>query len=158
MTEVSPAAYTISCGDATSITSARFSSVVRSTSGDGCSFTVTATASTGDGNFTVPYTSSGGSTVSGQFTVSVTTISYTAPANLSVVAGRNTIIAASGYVTDGSNTFTCADATGQSITDGHISVSRNNCFFTVTAATSAAGRNVAFTDGGDFFRRRQPPD
>ena len=145
VTEVSPAAYTISCGDATSITSARFSSVARSTSGDGCSFTVTATSSTGDGNFTVPYTSSGGSTVSGQFTVSVTTISYTAPANLSVVAGRNTIIAASGYVTDGSNTFTCADATGQSITDGHISVSRNNCFFTVTAATSAAGRNVAFT-------------
>ena len=137
--------YTITCGDATGISSTRFSSVVRSAAGNGCSFTVTATASTGDGNFTVPFTSSGGSTANGQFTVSVTTISYNAPTGLSVAAGRGIAIGVSGYVSDGANTITCSDATSQDITDGHITVSRNGCTFTITAGASAAGENVVVT-------------
>ena len=136
--------YAISCGDATGVDSTKFSSVVRSTSGNGCMFTIASTASTGDGTFTVPYSSSGGATGTGTFTVNVNNIVYTAPTDLSVVAGRSIEITASSYVTDGANTFTCADATN--IDSAKItSVVRNNCVFTVTTAAAAAGENVAIT-------------
>ena len=136
--------YAISCGDATGVDSTKFSSVVRSTSGNGCMFTIASTASTGDGTFTVPYSSSGGATGTGTFTVNVNNIVYTAPTDLSVAAGRSIEITASSYVTDGANTFTCADATN--IDSAKItSVVRNNCVFTVTTAAAAAGENVAIT-------------
>ena len=136
--------YAISCGDATGVDSTKFSSVVRSTSGNGCMFTLASTASLGDGTFTVPFTSSGGGTGTGTFTVNVNNIVYTAPTDLSVVAGRSIEITASSYVTDGANTFTCADATG--IDSAKItSVVRNGCVFTVTTAAAAAGENVAIT-------------
>ena len=136
--------YAITCGDATGVDSTKFSSVVRSTSGNGCMFTIASTASTGDGTFTVPYSSSGGATGTGTFTVNVNNIVYTAPTDLSVVAGRSIEITASSYVTDGANTFTCADATN--IDSAKItSVVRNNCVFTVTTAAAAAGENVAIT-------------
>ena len=136
--------YAISCGDATGVDSTKFSSVVRSTSGNGCMFTIASTASTGDGTFTVPFTSSGGATGTGTFTVNVNNIVYTAPTDLSVAAGRSIEITASSYVTDGANTFTCADATN--IDSAKItSVVRNNCVFTVTTAAAAAGENVAIT-------------
>ena len=136
--------YAISCGDATGVDSTKFSSVVRSTSGNGCMFTIASTASTGDGTFTVPYSSSGGATGTGTFTVNVNNIVYTAPTDLSVVAGRSIEITASSYVTDGANTFTCADATN--IDSAKItSVVRNNCVFTVTTAAAAAGESVAIT-------------
>ena len=136
--------YAITCGDATGVDSTKFSSVVRSTSGNGCMFTIASTASLGDGTFTVPFTSSGGATGTGTFTVNVNNIVYTAPTDLSVVAGRSIEITASSYVTDGANTFTCADATN--IDSAKItSVVRNNCVFTVTTAAAAAGENVAIT-------------
>ena len=136
--------YAISCGDATGVDSTKFSSVVRSTSGNGCMFTIASTASTGDGTFTVPFSSSGGATGTGTFTVNVNNIVYTAPTDLSVAAGRSIEITASSYVTDGANTFTCADATN--IDSAKItSVVRNNCVFTVTTAAAAAGENVAIT-------------
>ena len=136
--------YAITCGDATGVDSTKFSSVVRSTSGNGCMFTIASTASTGDGTFTVPFTSSGGATGTGTFTVNVNNIVYTAPTDLSVVAGRSIEITASSYVTDGANTFTCADATNIDSTK-ITSVVRNNCVFTVTTAAAAAGENVAIT-------------
>ncbi len=136
--------YAITCGDATGVDSTKFSSVVRSTSGNGCMFTIASTASTGDGTFTVPYSSSGGATGTGTFTVNVNNIVYTAPTDLSVVAGRSIEITASSYVTDGANTFTCADATNIDSTK-ITSVVRNNCVFTVTTAAAAAGENVAIT-------------
>ena len=136
--------YAITCGDATGVDSTKFSSVVRSTSGNGCMFTIASTASTGDGTFTVPFTSSGGATGTGTFTVNVNNIIYTAPTDLSVAAGQSIEITASSYVTDGANTFTCADATN--IDSAKItSVVRNNCVFTVTTAAAAAGENVAIT-------------
>ena len=136
--------YAISCGDATGVDSTKFSSVVRSTSGNGCMFTIASTASTGDGTFTVPFTSSGGATGTGTFTVNVNNIIYTAPTDLSVAAGQSIEITASSYVTDGANTFTCADATNIDSTK-ITSVVRNNCVFTVTTAAAAAGENVAIT-------------
>ena len=136
--------YAITCGDATSIDSTKFSSVARSTSGNGCSFTVTSTTSLGDGTFTVPYSSSGGDTGTGTFTVNVNNIVFASPTNLSVAAGRSIEITADSYVTDGANTFTCADATAIDSTK-ISSVTRNGCVFTVTAAATAAGESVTIT-------------
>ena len=140
--------YAISCGDATGVDSTKFSSVVRSTSGNGCMFTIASTASTGDGTFTVPFSSSGGATGTGTFTVNVNNIVYTAPTDLSVVAGRSIEITASSYVTDGANTFTCADATGidsAKITSVVQVTPPGGCVFRVTTAAAAAGESVVIT-------------
>ena len=140
--------YAISCGDATGVDSTKFSSVVRSTSGNGCMFTIASTASTGDGTFTVPFSSSGGATGTGTFTVNVNNIVYTAPTDLSVAAGRSIEITASSYVTDGANTFTCADATGidsAKITSVVQVTPPGGCVFRVTTAAAAAGENVVIT-------------
>ena len=86
--DVTDGPYAITCGDATGIDSSKFNSVVRSTSGNGCSFTVTpAVTLPGSGTFTVPFASSGGGTSTGTFTVSVGTVIPTATPRLEV--GRN---------------------------------------------------------------------
>ena len=92
------AAYVVSCGDAAGVDASKLT-VTRTTSGDGCTFTVdpvdTLTPSNqGDVTFTVTFTSSGGtdsaSSIDGTFTVNIgpdSTISYTAPDGLKI--GRN---------------------------------------------------------------------
>ena len=69
------AAYTVTCADATGVDANKMT-VTRSSSGDGCSFTVDpvdslAVGSQGDTTFTVAYTSTGGATATGTFTVNI---------------------------------------------------------------------------------------
>ena len=92
----------------------------------------------------MPYSSSGGDTGTGTFTVNVNNIVFASPTNLSVAAGRSIEITADSYVTDGANTFTCADATAIDSTK-ISSVTRNGCVFTVTAVSTAAGESVTIT-------------
>ena len=84
------AAYTVTCADADGVDTSKFTAA-RTTSGDGCTFTVdpvnTLTPSNqGDVTFTVTFTSSAGtgsaSTIEGTFTVNIgpdSTISYNSP-------------------------------------------------------------------------------
>ena len=74
----SDGAFTISCADATSI-STEFSSITRTAGTCNYSAAAKATASAGSATFTVPYTSSGGDTHNGVISITITAISYTAP-------------------------------------------------------------------------------
>ena len=88
------AAYTVTCADATGVDANRMT-VTRSSTGTGCVFTVDPvnnlpTGSQGNTTFSVAFTSTGGATASGTFTVNIgpnSTISYNAPTGLKV--GRN---------------------------------------------------------------------
>ena len=69
------AAYTVTCGDATGVDASKMT-VTRSSTGDGCSFTVDpvdslAVGSQGDTTFAVAYTSTGGATASGTYTINI---------------------------------------------------------------------------------------
>ena len=91
-------------------------SVVRDTSGNGCSYTITPTATQGTATFTIPYTSTGGDTSSENISITVgpaSTIVYSSPGTLRVGRNQTLEIDASSYVSDNSAyTITCADATG----------------------------------------------
>ena len=73
-------------------------------------------------------------------------ITFTAPTNLTLPAGgTGYIIDASGYATDGSNTFTCGVPSG---VDSRLTVTQsaaNSCSFTVAASATAATGNASFT-------------
>ena len=145
---VSDGPYTITCGDATSIDTAKLTSVVRDSSGGGCSFTVTSKNVQGTATFTVPYTSSGGDTATGTISVEITPISYTAPVGLKVVAGGSLNINASGYATHTGHTISCGDA--KNVDSKFTSVTRADatnkpCEYTVTAGASARAGAATFT-------------
>ena len=145
---VSDGPYTITCGDATSIDTTKLTSVVRDSSGDGCSFTVTSKNVQGTATFTVPYTSSGGDTATGTISVEITPISYTAPVGLKVVAGGSLNINASGYATHTGHTISCGDA--KNVDSKFTSVTRADptnkpCEYTVTAGASARAGAATFT-------------
>ena len=135
------AAYTVSCADATGVDATKMT-VTRSSSGDGCSFTVDpldtlAVGSQGDTTFSVAYTSTGGATASGTFTVNIgpdSTITYTAPTGLLIGRNLTLEIDASDYVTEASPsnyTISCSDA--RSVHSRLTSVARtaNTCSYTI---------------------------
>ena len=166
------AAYSVRCADATGVDTTRLTSVNRSSSGGGCSFTVDpinnlAAGSQGNATFTVAFTSTGGATTTGQFTVNIgpdSTITYTGPGVLSVGRNRTRVIDASDYVSeaDSNNTISCSDADG--VDNNRLtSLSRtaNTCSFTIdpidTLATNLQGNTtfrITFTsDGGHVITR-----
>ena len=138
--------WTISCGEPSGIDSDIFS-VVR----NGCDFTVTPqqTATTGAATFSVPFTSAGGTSADGQFTVNIeddTKISYTPPpatgaGSLIVPQGSSRTIDVSGYAseTDSSSyTITCGQASVFTSRIISVSNSPGSCDYTVTAAADAS--------------------
>ena len=136
--------FTITCADATNI-SAEFSSVTRTANTCNYSAIAKATASAGAATFTVPYTSSGGDTHNGQISITINTITYTAPNNLKVVAGSNTDINASSWATHTGYTVSCGDA--KSIHTKLTSVTRtaNTCNYRITAKAEATAGDATFT-------------
>ena len=144
--------YTVTCGDATGVDNTKLTSVTR----NDCVFTVDpidslAAGSQGDTTFSVPFTSSGGDTETGTFTVNIgpdSNVVFTAPSGLSVAAGRVLVIDASEYASDGSYTITgCAAATG---VDSKITVSNAGCSYGITAGSTAgtASFTVPYTSSG----------
>ena len=103
----SHSSYTISCGDAESVSSARFD-----VSRDGCIYTLTAKTQ-GSGSFTVPYMSSSGTGRNGTISVSVgaaSNITFTAPTGGITVSATGLLdIDASDYVTHASYTISCGE-------------------------------------------------
>ena len=81
--------YTITCGTATNTAAnvptsgtVALTSVVRDSSGNGCGYTITPTATQGTATFTIPYTSAGGDTANGNISIMVgppSNIVYTSP-------------------------------------------------------------------------------
>ena len=143
----SDGAFTISCADATSI-SAQFTSVTRTANTCSYSAVAKATATAGTASFTVPYTSSGGDTHNGVISITISTISYTAPTNLKVVAGANTDITASSWATHTGYTITCGDA--KSVHAKLTSVTRPDtankpCEYRITAKATATAGDATFT-------------
>ena len=147
--------YSLSCGDATNVSTSIITPTRPNPVSSSCSFLVTPTGTQGVASFTVPYTSSGGATRNGVFTIEVgpaSTISYTAPTGLTLGTNRTRIIDAASYATDGGYVITCGTATG---VDSKISVTRANpniasCEFTVTptGAQGAASFTVPYTSSG----------
>ncbi len=139
--------FTISCSDATSV-STEFTSVTRTANTCNYSVVAKATASAGAATFTIPYTSSGGDTHNGIISITITTISYTAPTGLKVVAGSTLDINASGYATHTGYTITCG--TAKSLHTKLSSVSRADatnspCEYTITPKTTATAGDATFT-------------
>ena len=136
--------FTISCADATSI-SAEFSSVTRTANTCNYSAVAKATAAAGSATFTVPYTSSGGDTHNGIISITTTTISYTAPTGLKVVAGSNTDITASTWATHTGYTITCGDAKSIHTKLSSVTRTANTCNYRITAKATATAGNATFT-------------
>ena len=133
------AAHTVSCNDAVIADSSRVSV---SHAGSSCTFTIDpvdalATNLLGETTFDIPFTSSGGDTETGTFTInigsdSVVTRSPTIPTT--IFRGKNLTtftIDATGWVTDGDYEISCQDAT----IDNRIYISqitRSGCIYTIT--------------------------
>ena len=136
--------FTISCADATNI-SAQFTSVTRTANTCNYSAAAKATASAGPATFTVPYTSSGGDTHNGQISISISTISYTAPTGLKVVAGSNADITASTWATHTGYTITCGAAKSVHAKLTSVTRTANTCEYRVTAKAAATAGDATFT-------------
>ena len=118
-----------------------------------CVFTVTPTGAQGIASFTLPYTSAGGGSTSGVFTIEIgpaSTISYTAPTGLKLGTNRTLALNANDYASDGNYYITCGNAIS---VDSKITVARPNpktCDFSVTptGATGTATFTVPYTSSG----------
>ena len=146
--------YTISCGDPASI-----ATTIDRVARDGCSYTITPAASaTGTATFVVPYTSTGGHTVSGTITVTIgaaSDIVFVPPVGLRVAASSSLVVDADSYASDGSYTISCADA--ESISSNLASVMRSGCDYTAMSSTSLGQASfvVPYTSsGGDTLKGR----
>ena len=136
--------FTITCADATSISN-QFTSVSRTANTCNYSAAAKATATAGSASFTVPYTSSGGDTHNGQISITISTVSYTAPTDLKVVAGANTDINASGWATHTGYTISCGDAKSVHAKLTSVTRTANTCNYRVTAKATAAAGDATFT-------------
>ena len=144
--------YTVTCGTATNRHS-RIASVFRT----GCSYRVTAGGNPGSASFTIPFTSSGGATLSVQISITIgprSNIVFTAPRDLSVQVGNTLTIDASTYATDGTYTVTCGDATGVSSLFTSVARTANTCSFVATPGTNTGngGFTVPYTSSGGATR------
>ena len=145
--ETAGSGYAISCSDASNLHS-RLSSVTLTA--NSCSYTITpaSAATSGNATFEITFTSDGGHSLSETITVEVgpdSTITYSAPDDLSVAAGRSFVFDASGYVSETAGSgyvISCGDATV--VETSKITVTRNGCIFTVTASSSAAAGVTIF--------------
>ena len=148
--------YTITCGNATNIDTTELNTVVRTTTGTGCIFTVTPKNVQGSASFTVPYTSTGGGTVNGTIPIEVgppSTITFNAPTGLTVGKNRTLTIDAAPYATDGNYTISCGNATSIDTTELNTVVrdtTGNGCMFTITpkSVEGAASFTVPYTSSG----------
>ena len=157
-------AYTVTCADATGADPAKFT-VARSMVGDGCSFTVDPAddldpADLGSVSFDVVFTSNGGATTTGTFTVSIghdSVITYQPLTGLRTARNYPLAIDASNAVSetpDSGYTISCSDAAGIHVRLASVDRAADSCSYTVTPeATATAGPasfDVVFTsDGGD---------
>ena len=166
--EASPASYTISCGDATSVDNTRLTDVTHT--GSSCAFTVNpidtlAPALQGDATFTVPLTSEGGHTRNAAFTVEVgpdSTISYMAPTGLKI--GRNrtleiNVLDHASEASPASYAISCGDATSVHSRLTGVTHTGSSCAFTVNpidtltpAQQGAATFTVPLTSEGGHTR------
>ena len=135
--------FTITCADATSI-SAQFTSVSRTANSCNYSAVAKATASAGSASFTVPYTSSGGDTQNGQISITISTISYTAPTNLKVAAGSNTDITASSWTSHAGYTVSCGAAKSIHAKLSSVTRTANTCNYRITAKATATAGDATF--------------
>ena len=130
--------YAITCGTATNIDTTRLTSV---TQGTGCSYVITPvstlTASQqGAAAFTIPYSSAGGTTENGVFSIEVgpaSTIVFTAPPSaLPVAKNRILTVDASSYASDGNYAITCGDAASIDTTEIQtVTHTGTSCTYTV---------------------------
>ena len=135
----SDGSYSVTCGDATGVDTSKFI-VTRSTSGDGCSFTVDpvdnlASGDQGDVTFIVPLTSTGGHSRSAPVAVFIgpdSAITYRAPSGLKVGTNRTKVINVLDYASDGTYSVSCGDAAGVDNTKlTGVTHSGSSCTFTV---------------------------
>ena len=129
--------------------------VTRSSSGDGCSFTVDpvdslAVGSQGDTTFSVAFSSTGGATASGTYTINIgpdSTITYTAPTGLQIGRNLTLTIDASDYVSEAGSSYTISCSDARSIHSRLTSVARtaNTCSYTIDPNNSASTGNASFT-------------
>ena len=146
----SDGSFTISCSEATSVSS-KFSSVTRT----GCSYAIAVTAgSKGSASLTVPYSSSGGHSLNGVININISNIEFTAPTSLTMGAGETLAVSAGGYASDGSFTISCAEATGVSTEFSSVTRTANSCNYSVVAKATASAGSASFTvpytsSGGD---------
>ena len=136
--------FTISCADATSVSS-EFTSVTRTANTCNYSVIAKATASAGAATFTVPYTSTGDDTHNGVISITISTISYTTPTGLKVVAGSTLDINASGYATHTGYTISCGATKDLHTKLTSVTRTANTCNYTITPKTTATAGNATFT-------------
>ncbi len=147
--------YRIFCNDATAVDTSIINVRRPNARSEPCEFTITPTSTQGVASFTVPYTSSGGASRNGVFTIEVgpaSAIAFAGPTGLKLGTNRTRIIDAADYATDGGYLIECGDATN---VDSKITVQRTNniikpCEFTVTptGAQGAASFTVPYTSSG----------
>lgn len=141
--------YAISCLDAESV-DLKITVQRPNPTTDSCGFSVTPTGTQGTASFTVPYSSSGGTSLRKVFTIEIgaaSTISFSGPPNLKLGTNRSRTINARDYASDGNYYITCADAIA---VDAKITVARKDCSFTITpTGTQGAARfTVPYTSSG----------
>ena len=140
-------AYTVSCGNATGVDTAKITSISRS----GCVFTVdpinTLTpAQQGDTTFSVLFTSTGGTTTTGTFTINIgpdSNLTFSGPELLSELAvrgGQRTRIDASVYASDGDYGIQCTSFTPPTSGNPVIIDSSVGCIVDFTANVFGLGR------------------
>ena len=145
--------YDITCGDATNVSSS-LTSVARAA--NSCSFTITAGATEGAASFTVPYTSSAGSTNTANGVVPTTIgptsdITFTAPAGLRVVAQNLVHFDVSSYATDGPYDVSCGNISHSLLSFSIPTIEHlGNCIIAIeTQSTGGTFRfNMAYSSSG----------
>ena len=146
-------AYAITCGDATGVDAAKMQ-VTRAPGT--CSFTVDpidtlpatappedpTAATQGDATFSVPFTSTGGATASGTYTVNISgdsAISFTPPEDITLIVGRSRRIFAGTFASEAGHLITCSDASAVSPKFTSVTHIGSSCTFTVVVEEPAAG-------------------
>ena len=159
---VADGSYTITCADATGVDATKMT-VTRGTGANACTFTVDpvnnlAAASQGDATFSVLFTSSGGDTETGTFTVNIgpdSDIVFSPPNLLWVEPLMNIKIDLAKWVSDGDYAVTCTGASASQYHPTYISnVSRDGCevSFRPTFRNWSRVRNMSVSfssSGGD---------
>ena len=119
------AAFAVTCGDASGVDNTKLTSVTRT----GCVFIVDpidtlTSADQGDTTFTVAFTSDGGDTVTGTFTVNIgpdSNIVFTPPQpNFSLLARTSAVFDLGALATDGDYTIACGQINALDLSLIHI--------------------------------------
>ena len=107
---------------------------------------MTPTTAQGATSFRIPYTSTGGHTLSATFPIAIgpaSNISFTAPdPKPTVSSGMSVSLDVSSYARDFTYAITCGDPTG---VDSSLTIVRTGCDYTVTADANAPAGDVTFT-------------